>query len=79
MKKDIADSLSSADAIIDAARRKNLKLMVGHIERFNPAILKLKERLFTCKFFFLRMRRSDELIRDLIIICNHFLKRNKIF
>jgi len=29
--------LKSADAIIDAARRENLKLMVGHIERFNPA------------------------------------------
>jgi len=35
--------LKSSDAIIDAARRENLKLMVGHIERFNPAILKFKE------------------------------------
>jgi UDP-N-acetylglucosamine 3-dehydrogenase len=43
VEKPIAESLSSADAIIDAARRENLKLMVGHIERFNPAILKLKE------------------------------------
>ena len=42
-EKPIAESLKSADAIIDAARRENLKLMVGHIERFNPAILKLKE------------------------------------
>jgi len=29
--------LKSSDAIIDAVRRENLKLMVGHIERFNPA------------------------------------------
>ena len=43
IEKPIAESLKSADAIIDAARRENLKLMVGHIERFNPAILKLKE------------------------------------
>ena len=43
VEKPIAESLKSADAIIDAARRENLKLMVGHIERFNPAILKLKE------------------------------------
>ena len=43
VEKPIAKSLSSADAIIDSARRENLKLMVGHIERFNPAILKLKE------------------------------------
>ena len=43
IEKPIADSLSNADAIINAARRENLKLMVGHIERFNPAIVKLKE------------------------------------
>jgi len=43
VEKPIADSLSNAAAIIDAARRENLKLMIGHIERFNPAILKLKE------------------------------------
>jgi UDP-N-acetylglucosamine 3-dehydrogenase len=43
IEKPIAESLSSADAIINAARRENLKLMIGHIERFNPAILKLKE------------------------------------
>jgi UDP-N-acetylglucosamine 3-dehydrogenase len=42
MEKPIADSLDSADVIIDAVRRENLKLMIGHIERFNPAILKLK-------------------------------------
>jgi UDP-N-acetylglucosamine 3-dehydrogenase len=43
IEKPIADSLGNADAIIDVAGRKNLKLMIGHIERFNPAILKLKE------------------------------------
>ena len=43
VEKPIADSLSGAEAIIDAVRRKNLKLMIGHIERFNPTILKLKE------------------------------------
>jgi UDP-N-acetylglucosamine 3-dehydrogenase len=43
IEKPIADSLSSADAIIEAAGHEKLKLMVGHIERFNPVILKLKE------------------------------------
>lgn len=33
IEKPIAESLESADAITNAARRKNLKLMVGHIER----------------------------------------------
>jgi UDP-N-acetylglucosamine 3-dehydrogenase len=47
IEKPIADSLSSADVIIDTAGRENLKLMVGHIERFNPVILKLKELIAT--------------------------------
>ncbi len=47
VEKPIAESIKSADAIIDAARRENLKLMIGHIERFNPTILKLKELIST--------------------------------
>jgi UDP-N-acetylglucosamine 3-dehydrogenase len=39
----IAESLNSADTILNAVRRENLKLMIGHIERFNPVILTLKE------------------------------------
>jgi len=46
IEKPIAESFKSADAVIDAARRKNVKLMIGHIERFNPAILKLKELIY---------------------------------
>ena len=42
IEKPIADSLNSADAIVAAVKRENLKLMIGHIERFNPAIVKLK-------------------------------------
>jgi UDP-N-acetylglucosamine 3-dehydrogenase len=43
VEKPISDSLDSADEILDAVRREKLKLMIGHIERFNAAILKLKE------------------------------------
>ncbi len=43
IEKPIADSLTNAEAIVNAARRENIKLMIGHIERFNPAIVKLKE------------------------------------
>lgn len=42
IEKPIAESVMSADVIINAVRREKLKLMIGHIERFNPAILKLK-------------------------------------
>jgi UDP-N-acetylglucosamine 3-dehydrogenase len=43
IEKPIADTLHNADAMINAARDAKIKLMVGHIERFNPAVLKLKK------------------------------------
>ncbi len=43
VEKPIADTLENADAMIHAAHDANVKLMVGHIERFNPAVSKLKE------------------------------------
>lgn len=45
IEKPIAFSLEEGQQIIDAARNKGVKLMIGHIERFNPAIIGLKERL----------------------------------
>lgn len=43
VEKPIADTLENADMMIKAAHDAKVKLMVGHIERFNPAVLKLKE------------------------------------
>jgi len=43
VEKPIADTVENAKAIIDAAEREGVTLMVGHIERFNPAVLRLKE------------------------------------
>lgn len=43
VEKPIAANLSQAQDIIKRAEKKNLKLMVGHIERFNPAIKRLKD------------------------------------
>lgn len=45
VEKPIASTLESAGRIIDAANDSKLKLMVGHTERFNPAVSKLKEIL----------------------------------
>jgi len=42
IEKPLADSIENAQAIIDAASEKNVILMAGHIERFNPAVQKLK-------------------------------------
>lgn len=43
VEKPIADSVENAQAIIDAAKEHGKLVMVGHIERFNPAVIKLKE------------------------------------
>jgi len=45
IEKPIADSLKNAERIVKAARKRGVKVMVGHIERFNPAVLKLKEHI----------------------------------
>jgi predicted dehydrogenase len=43
IEKPISFTLEEGQEIIDAAKNKNVKLMIGHIERFNPAIIALKE------------------------------------
>ncbi len=39
VEKPMASSLEEADALIQAARRHGRILQVGHVERFNPAVL----------------------------------------
>jgi len=43
VEKPIADTIENGKAIIKAAEETGVVLAVGHIERFNPAVLKLKE------------------------------------
>lgn len=43
VEKPIADTVENGREIIDKAKKEGVKLSVGHIERFNPAIQKLKE------------------------------------
>jgi predicted dehydrogenase len=45
VEKPIAETIENANEIINAARRNGLKLMVGHIERFNPIVPVLKESI----------------------------------
>jgi len=42
IEKPITDSVEQADELIGLCRERNLKLQVGHIERFNPAIIALE-------------------------------------
>jgi len=43
VEKPLADTSMAAKKIIDAARKKKVVLSVGHIERYNPAIIQLQK------------------------------------
>ncbi|BEV44863.1 Gfo/Idh/MocA family oxidoreductase [Afipia carboxidovorans] len=45
VEKPIATTGAEGREIIDAARKKGVALMVGHVERFNPAVATIKEAL----------------------------------
>ena len=45
VEKPIAASVSDGQAMIDQARAQGVTCAVGHIERFNPAVIELKRRL----------------------------------
>lgn len=51
VEKPIARSLAEADAIIDAAAKSGAKLMVGQLERFNPAIVALRPHVTKPLYF----------------------------
>ncbi len=64
IEKPIASSLADADRLIDAAARNRRILQVGHLERFNPAVMEL-ERLATLPLFFEIHRMSMFTLRSL--------------
>jgi predicted dehydrogenase len=45
VEKPIASSVEEGRAIIAAAQRANVTLMIGHVERFNPAVEAIKNAL----------------------------------
>jgi len=50
LEKPIATSLKEAEEIVSLSKKYNLKLQVGHIERFNPAVLAVKDMIEDPKF-----------------------------
>ncbi len=50
VEKPIALTIPDGITMIDASRKYRTSLMVGHIERFNPVIIKLKELIDSRKF-----------------------------
>ena len=51
VEKPIATTLEDADKIIDAANTSGAKLMVGHLERFNPAMVALRPHVTKPLYF----------------------------
>jgi UDP-N-acetylglucosamine 3-dehydrogenase len=45
VEKPIASSVEEGRHIVDAARRAGVTLMVGHVERFNPAVAAIKQAI----------------------------------
>lgn len=50
VEKPITATIAEAEEIVKLADEKNLKLQVGHIERFNPALLSLEKYNLNPKF-----------------------------
>lgn len=74
VEKPITATISQAQEIVQLAQAKNLKLSVGHIERFNPAIIEFKKHLTTWSYLELtrhtpfRARGADvSVLHDLMI------------
>lgn len=51
VEKPMAKTLAEADALIDAAKRHNRILQVGHVERFNPAVMAVEPIVSRPLFF----------------------------
>jgi len=64
VEKPIAATLADADRLVEAAARHERILQVGHLERFNPAIVEL-ERIATLPLFFEIHRMSVFTLRSL--------------
>ena len=45
MEKPITSTVEQGEALVELAKRKGVILAVGHVERFNPAVMELRRRL----------------------------------
>jgi len=74
LEKPIASTIDDAKKIIEQSKKNNVKMMIGHIERFNPVITELKKRLENNelgKIFMIDMNRVGpfpERIRDVGVV-----------
>jgi len=73
IEKPLADNPKAAQEIVDAANQAGIVLAVGHVERFNPAVQELKQRLDDPKMISIERlspyqpRIKDSVIYDLTV------------
>ncbi len=71
VEKPIADTLNSASQMIEQCDRNEIKLMVGHVERFNPVVPVIKERIKTEEVMLINFTRVGPMparIKDVGVI-----------
>jgi predicted dehydrogenase len=57
IEKPLCSSYQQAEELVNLAHKKNLILQVGHIERFNPAVLALSQNLADVRPMFIEAHR----------------------
>ncbi len=50
IEKPLAKTLAEADALVRLSRERKVALQVGHVERFNPALLAVRDRIGAARF-----------------------------
>ena len=73
VEKPIVQTIDEFKILSDIADSKNLKIMAGHIERYNPVSVKLREILsagtdINTTFAFTRTQQHDKRIQDDIVV-----------
>lgn len=72
VEKPIVQTSRQFDMLLEIADAKGLKIMAGHIERYNPVSIKLREVLLdntaNAAFSFERIQQHSERIKDDIIV-----------
>jgi len=69
VEKPITATVAEARELVDLARRKNLVLQVGHVERFNAAIVRLRELVKDPAFIEVhRLGQYDPRVQDVGVV-----------
>jgi len=50
LEKPISATIPEAEELVKISKERNITLQIGHVERFNPAIIALKDKLSDAKF-----------------------------